>query len=70
MLFRVDPAPFQYKVNQLEASLAQARQQVKQLTAGYEQARTRRPSFACKTSRCIGLLMSILVWIGSYTAYL
>lgn len=39
VLFRIDPAPFQYKVNQLEASLAQARQQVKQLTANYEQAR-------------------------------
>ena len=38
VLFRIDPAPFQYKVNQLEASLAQARQQVKQLTANYEQA--------------------------------
>jgi len=38
VLFRIDPAPFQYKVNQLEASLAQARQQVKQLKASYEQA--------------------------------
>ena len=38
VLFRIDPAPFQYKVNQLEASLAQARQQVKQLAANYEQA--------------------------------
>jgi len=38
VLFRIDPAPFQYKVNQLEASLAQSRQQVKQLTANYEQA--------------------------------
>ncbi|UWU77858.1 HlyD family secretion protein [Bradyrhizobium huanghuaihaiense] len=38
VLFRIDPAPFQYKVSQLEASLAQARQQVKQLTANYEQA--------------------------------
>lgn len=38
VLFRLDPAPFQYKVNQLEASLAQARQQVKQLKATYEQA--------------------------------
>ncbi|OKO87838.1 multidrug transporter [Bradyrhizobium sp. NAS80.1] len=38
VLFRIDPAPFQYKVDQLEASLAQARQQVKQLTASYEQA--------------------------------
>ena len=38
VLFRIDPAPFQYKVSQLEASLAQARQQVKQLRANYEQA--------------------------------
>jgi multidrug resistance efflux pump len=38
VLFRIDPAPFQYKVSQLEASLAQARQQVKQLAASYEQA--------------------------------
>ncbi|BBC03304.1 MULTISPECIES: HlyD family secretion protein [Bradyrhizobium] len=38
VLFRIDPAPFRYKVNQLEASLAQARQQVKQLKASYEQA--------------------------------
>lgn len=38
VLFRIDPAPFQYKVNQLDASLAQARQQVRQLKANYEQA--------------------------------
>lgn len=38
ILFQIDPAPFQYKVNQLEASLAQAEQQVKQLKASYEQA--------------------------------
>lgn len=38
VLFRIDPAPFRYKVQQLEASLAQARQQVKQLKANYEQA--------------------------------
>jgi multidrug resistance efflux pump len=38
VLFQIDPAPFQYKVNQLEASLAQAQQQVKQLKANYEQA--------------------------------
>src|SRR5689334_14600758 len=38
VLFRLDPAPFQYKVNQLEASLAQAKQQVKQLEASYQQA--------------------------------
>ena len=38
VLFRIDPEPFQYKVNQLQASLAQAKQQVKQLQASYEQA--------------------------------
>lgn len=38
LLFRIDPTPFQYKVNQLEASLAHAKQQVKQLKASYEQA--------------------------------
>ena len=38
VLFRIDPAPFQYKVQNLEASLAQANQQVKQLKANYEQA--------------------------------
>nr|WP_249794677.1 biotin/lipoyl-binding protein [Bradyrhizobium sp. Oc8] len=38
VLFRINPAPFQYKVNQLEASLAQARQQVKQLAASYDQS--------------------------------
>jgi multidrug resistance efflux pump len=38
VLFRIDPAPFRYKVQQLEASLAQAEQQVKQLKANYEQA--------------------------------
>lgn len=37
-LFRIDPTPFQYKVDQLEASLAGARQQVLQLRANYEQA--------------------------------
>ena len=38
VLFRIDPAPFQYKVQNLEASLAQAKQQVKQLKVAYEQA--------------------------------
>ncbi|MGL9623930.1 biotin/lipoyl-binding protein [Bradyrhizobium sp. U531] len=37
-LFQIDPAPFQYKVAQLEASLAGAKQQVLQLKSGYEQA--------------------------------
>jgi multidrug resistance efflux pump len=38
VLFRIDPAPYRFKVDQLEAALAQARQQVKQLKASYEQA--------------------------------
>ena len=38
ILLRIDPAPFQYKVNQLEASLVQAKQQAQQLKANYEQA--------------------------------
>jgi multidrug resistance efflux pump len=38
VLFQIDPAPFRYKVDQLEASLVQAQQQVKQLKANYEQA--------------------------------
>ena len=37
-LFQIDPAPFQYKVDQLQASLAGAKQQVLQLKANYEQA--------------------------------
>jgi multidrug resistance efflux pump len=38
VLFQIDPAPFQYKVSQLEAALAQSMQQVEQLKAGYQQA--------------------------------
>jgi multidrug resistance efflux pump len=33
VLFQIDPAPFQYKVNQLAASLAPAQQQAEQLKA-------------------------------------
>jgi multidrug resistance efflux pump len=36
-LFRIDPTPFKYEVDQLKASLAGAEQQVKQLAANYEQ---------------------------------
>src|SRR5262245_13084172 len=46
VLFQIDPTPFRYKVNQLEASLAQARQQVKQLKANYEQASANTESLA------------------------
>ena len=38
VLFQIDPAPFQYKVAQLEASLAGARQQAEILKANYQQA--------------------------------
>ncbi|MEH2513334.1 multidrug resistance efflux pump [Nitrobacteraceae bacterium AZCC 1564] len=38
VLFQIDPAPFQYKVSQLQASLAAARQQVEILKANYLQA--------------------------------
>ena len=38
VLFQIDPAPFQYKVSQLQASLAGAKQQVEILKSNYEQA--------------------------------
>jgi len=38
LLFQIDPAPFQYKVAQLQASLAAAKQQVEILKSNYEQA--------------------------------
>jgi multidrug resistance efflux pump len=38
VLFQIDPAPFKFKVDQLEASLTQAKQQAQQLKANYEQA--------------------------------
>jgi multidrug resistance efflux pump len=38
VLFQIDPAPFQYKVRQLAASLVQAQQQARQLKASYDQA--------------------------------
>ncbi|MFL5240301.1 MAG: HlyD family secretion protein [Rhizomicrobium sp.] len=38
VLFQIDPAPFQYKVAQLEASLAGARQQAEILKGNYQQA--------------------------------
>jgi multidrug resistance efflux pump len=37
LLFQIDPAPYQFKVRQLEAALAQARQQEEQLKANYDQ---------------------------------
>ena len=38
VLFQIDPAPFQYKVAQLQASLAAAKQQTEILRSNYEQA--------------------------------
>jgi multidrug resistance efflux pump len=38
LLFQIDPAPFQYKVTQLQASLAAAKQQTEILKANYDQA--------------------------------
>jgi multidrug resistance efflux pump len=38
VLFQIDPAPFQYKVAQLQASLAAAQQQTEILKSNYEQA--------------------------------
>ena len=38
VLFQIDPAPFQYKVSQLQASLAAAKQQTDILKSNYEQA--------------------------------
>nr|WP_249139741.1 biotin/lipoyl-binding protein [Bradyrhizobium japonicum] len=38
VLFQIDPAPFQYKVSQLRASLAAAQQQTQVLKSNYEQA--------------------------------
>jgi multidrug resistance efflux pump len=38
VLFQIDPAPFQYKVTQIQASLTGAKQQVEILKSNYEQA--------------------------------
>jgi multidrug resistance efflux pump len=38
VLFQIDPAPYQFKVTQLQASLAAARQQTQILKSNYEQA--------------------------------
>ena len=38
LLFQIDPAPFQYKVAQLRASLAAAKQQTEILKSNYDQA--------------------------------
>jgi multidrug resistance efflux pump len=38
VLFQIDPAPFQFKVNHLRAALAAAQQQAQILKSSYEQA--------------------------------
>src|SRR6266704_4926800 len=38
VLFQIDPAPFQYKVSRVQASLAAAKQQTEILKSNYEQA--------------------------------
>ena len=38
ILFQIDPAPYRFKVRQLAAALAEARQNVKRMQADYEQA--------------------------------
>jgi biotin/lipoyl-binding protein len=44
VLFQIDPAPFQYKVKQLQASLAAAKQQTEILKSNYDQASAKRYS--------------------------
>jgi multidrug resistance efflux pump len=50
VLFQIDPSPFQYKVAQLQASLAGAKQQAEILKANYDQA-TANVTRACHTGR-------------------
>jgi multidrug resistance efflux pump len=38
ILLKIDPIPFQFRVDQLQAGLAQAKQQARELKASYEQA--------------------------------
>ncbi|TWC07188.1 multidrug resistance efflux pump [Bradyrhizobium macuxiense] len=50
VLFEIDPAPFQYKVNQLQASLAAAKQQTEILKSNYEQATANVAGLAAQAS--------------------
>src|SRR6266481_1987993 len=50
ILFQIDPAPFQYKVAQLKASLAGARQQAEILKSNYEQATANVTGLAAQVS--------------------
>jgi multidrug resistance efflux pump len=49
VLFQIDPAPFQYKVAQLQASLAAAKEHTKILKSNYEQA----------TANAVGLTVQV-----------
>jgi multidrug resistance efflux pump len=48
VLFQIDPAPFQYKVSQLEAALAQAKQQTDQLKVSYQEAKANAEGLAAQ----------------------
>src|SRR6202051_4115889 len=50
VLFQIDPAPFQYKVAQLQASLAAAKQQTEILRSNYEQAAANVTGLAAQVS--------------------
>jgi len=50
ILFQIDPAPFQYKVAQLQASLAAAKQQTEILKSNYEQAAANGVGLAAQVS--------------------
>jgi multidrug resistance efflux pump len=50
ILFQIDPAPFQYKVAQLQASLAAAKQQTEILKSNYEQASANVVGLAAQVS--------------------
>jgi multidrug resistance efflux pump len=49
VLFQIDPAPFQYKVTQLQASLAAAKQQVKILKSNDQQATAKITGLTAQT---------------------
>jgi len=49
VLFQIDPTPFQYKVTQLQASLAAAKQQVKILKSNDQQATAKITGLTAQT---------------------
>jgi multidrug resistance efflux pump len=50
VLFQIDPAPFQYKVTQLQASLAAAKQQTEILKSNYDQAAANAAGLAAQVA--------------------